>query len=487
MPLLSRPPKAAHAGPPPGPASGPPSGPILRLGKTAPPAHAVVTVPGSQIPLLRLELPPGLRGQAREQVARRQLADRTGLSPDSLGLRPFVMQAASGQKTAKSGRGPQSPRTQSPRKPRPGTQNAGTRRTETQSTETQNGGQNWTRVLVGDSQYLQELQAITCRAVLPDYLTLPTTAGLWTLALEQVTPAAAETETAHRPLLLARLGPEDGFSAQPAIALAMLRQQLEHSAPEPPRPQAPHQTPPPALPQAILWTGPPTSPVLTEVEALARAHDIALVHSPDAVSAFGLAPPQVLAHGELACDLRHNPMAARAQMAAAVLPWRWPLLAGCLAAALWAAGELVQISRLEAEITTQERRNQALVKRHFVPEGPVLDARRQVSRALSALRQNSAATKGQGAPLALTARLAEVVTAGGPGADLRPELLRYRSTEGLLLALRLKDFAAVDQLLADLRQAGLNSTLTDSRVNEAESGVRAEFVITGITPSEVQP
>ncbi len=457
MPLLSRPPKAAHAGPPPGPASGPTSGPILRLGKTAPPAHAVVTVPGSQIPLLHLELPPGLRGQAREQVARRQLADRTGLSPDSLGLRPFVLQAPSGQKTAKSSAG------------------------------TQNRGQHWAQVLVGDSQYLQELQAITCRAVLPDYLTLPTTAGLWTLALEQVTPAAAETETAHRPLLLARLGPEDGFSAQPAIALAMLRQQLEHSAPEPPRPQAPHQTPPPALPKAILWTGPPASPVLAEVEALARAHDIALVHSPDAVSAFGLAPPQVLAHGELACDLRHNPMAARAQMAAAVLPWRWPLLAGCLAAALWAAGELVQISRLEAEITTQERRNQALVKRHFVPEGPVLDARRQVSRALSALRQNSAATKGQGAPLALTARLAEVVTAGGPGADLRPELLRYRSTEGLLLALRLKDFAAVDQLLADLRQAGLNSTLTDSRVNEAESGVRAEFVITGITPSEVQP
>lgn len=452
MPLLSRPPKAAHAGPLPGPVSGPTSGPILRLGKTAPPAHAVVTVPGSQIPLLHLELPPGLRGQAREQVARRQLADRTGLSPDSLGLRPFVLQAPSGQKTAKSSAG------------------------------TQNRGQHWAQVLVGDSQYLQELQALSCRAVLPDYLTLPTTAGLWTLALEQVTPAGEETATAPRPLLLARLGPEDGFSAQPAIAMALLRQALEH-----PHSQETGLATPQAIPRAILWTGPAATPVLAEVEALARAHDIALIHSPDEVSALGLAPPQVLAHGELACDLRHNPMAARAQMAAAVLPWRWPLLAGCIAAALWAAGELVQISRLEAEITTQERRNQALVKRHFVPEGPVLDARRQVSRVLSALRQNSAATKGQGDPLALTARLAEVVTAGGSGADLRPELLRYRATEGLLLALRLKDFAAVDQLLADLRQAGLNSTLTDSRVNEAESGVRAEFVITGITPSEVQP
>jgi general secretion pathway protein L len=432
------------------------AGPILRLSKTAPPPGAVVTVPGSQIPLLRLDLPPGLRGQAREQVARRQLADRTGLSPDSLSLRPFLLQAPSGQKP----------------------------------TQKQVGKQ-WTQVLVGDTPYLQRLQALSCRAVLPDYLTLPTVAGLWTLALAQV-PAADPTAEHDSPsaqptspLLMARLGPEDGFSAQPALALAMLRQALA---------AAPAER---ARPQAILWIKAAKADdpaqgeiqaqiqgeILAEIEALARAHDIALIHSAKAATTLGLPLPRVFAHGELACDLRHNPMAARAQLARAVLPWRWPLLAGCLAAGLWAAGELVQLSRLEAALTTQRAQNQALAKTHFIPDGPVLDARLQISRALSARRKGSAAAQDQADPLDLAARLAEVVSA----ADLRAELLSYRTGEGLVLALRLKDFAAADQLDAALHQAGLRSTLTESRVDEAKSGVQAEFVITGLAPPAPQP
>jgi hypothetical protein len=243
----------------------------------------------------------------------------------------------------------------------------------------------------------------------------------------------------------------------------------------------------PERPQAILWTGPTETPVLTEIETLARTHDIALIHSFEAATALGLPRPQAFAHGELACDLRHNPMAARAQLSARVLPWRWPLLAGCLAATLWVAGERLQIFRLEAAIQTQETRNQALVKSHFVPDGPVLDARLQVSRALSSLRQGSGAASGQADPLELTARLAEVITRWASPAARRPELLSYRAPEGLLLALRLKDFAAADQLTAELRQAGLTTRLTDSRVTEAESGVRAEFVITGFAAAEPQP
>lgn len=457
MPLLSRTSTAAGPGASPSPISGPVSGPILRLSKAAPPPNAVITVPGSQIPLLRLDLPTGLRGQAREQVARRQLADRTGLSPNSLSLRPFLPQLPAGQKPAQK------------------------------HPVQRRANKHWSQVLVGDTPYLQRLQGLACRAVLPDYLTLPTVAGLWTLTLEQVPtadptaePKEPDSPPATSPLLMARLGPEDGFSAQPALALAMLRQALTAPAAERPRPQA------------ILWskTAKADAPaqseiltqVLTEVETLAQSHDIPLIHSPDAALALGLPLPQVFAHGELACDLRHNPMAARAQLARAVLPWRWPLLAGCLAAGLWAAGELVQLSRLETAITAQRAQNQALAKTHFIPDGPVLDARLQISRALSARRQASAAAQGQVDPLDLAARLAQVVSA----ADLRAERLSYRVGEGLVLALRLKDFAAADQLGAALRQAGLRSTLTESRVDEAKSGVQAEFVITGFAPAAQQ-
>lgn len=432
MPLAFR--KSAAAS---GQASPVTSLPILRLGQGGATEAAVLTVPGTEVPLLPLELPPGLRGQAREQVARRQLADRTGLAATSLELRPFLPERS------------------------------------------KRAGPAWTRVLAGDSQYLQGLQDLTCRAVLPDYLTLPTAAGLWCLKPDEIpaTPPGADAGegAVPHPLLIARLGPEDGFAARPPLALAMLRQALAAEHPDSPPPRA------------ILWLGACEGPLWGEVSALAQSHDIALIQRAEEAAALDLSPPQVLAHGELACDLRHNPLAARARLSASLRPWRWPLLAGCLAAGLWAAGEMLQLSRLEAAIQAQSSRNQALVKAHFVPEGPVLDARLQVSRALTQLRQASAGASAQTDPLALTARLSAVLTRGGAQAGLHPELLSYQAGEGLLLALRLQDFAAADQLLEDLRQAGLRSDLSDARVNEAESGVRAEFVITGFAAEAPAP
>lgn len=404
-------------------------------------AETVITVPGSQIPLLHLALPPGLRGQAREQVAKRQLADQTGLGQNSLSLRPFVPQQAD------------------PIRPRQ-----------------KRGFDSWTRVLAGDSDWLHSLQDLPGRAVLPDYLTLPTAAGIWSLTLEQIVapPVPPVPDSGPEsgpqsgplsglqsvPLLVARLGPGDGFSARPALGLAMLHQAL--------------QAPPGTAPQAILWLGSSEAPELAEITAAARAHDIAVIHSPAEAKALDLPPPERFAHGELACDLRHNPMAARARLATAVLPWRWPLLAACLAAGLWAAGQWVELTRISAEIAAQTARNQALVRAHFVPSGPILDARLQVSRALAELQRNSAAAGAHLDPLELTGRLAQGVTAAG----LRPDLLSYRAGEGLLLALRLPDFAAADQLAETLRAAGLSPSLTESRVDEARRGVYVEFVIT---------
>ncbi|MEP2716394.1 type II secretion system protein GspL [Pseudophaeobacter sp.] len=417
-------------------------GPVIPLGRDLAAPEAVVAVPGNQIPLLRLDLPPGLRGQAREQVAVRQLADRTGLSPDSLSLRPFVPAG-----TGSSGQ----------------------------------GHARWSRVLVADRQWLQGLESLTCRAVLPDYLTLPTAAGIWSLQLAQSTADPSSNpgpnpgshpdpspNSRPSPVMVARLGPEDGFSAQPAIALALLRQAL--AVPDPER----------SPPRAILWQGSAEARLLAEIKALAAAHDIALIEEPAAARALGLPQPESFAHSELDCDLRHNPMAARARLAATVLPWRWPLLAACLAAGLWATGQLVQLNQLQTAALAQEERNQALVRRHFVASGPVLDARLQVSRALAELRKNSGATEGKADPLHLAAPLAAVLSAAG----LQPDLLSYRSDAGLVLALRLSDFAEADQLAEALRAAGLTTALTDSRVSEAESSVQAEFLITGL---EAQP
>ncbi|MEP5151792.1 hypothetical protein, partial [Planktotalea sp.] len=86
-------------------------------------------IPGAAAPVLTLELPPALRGQAREQVARRQILDRFGLGEDDVDMWPFVL---------------------SP------TDNAGA----------------WTKVLIADSASVadwRERAGTQAKTVLPDY------------------------------------------------------------------------------------------------------------------------------------------------------------------------------------------------------------------------------------------------------------------------------------------------------------------------------
>ena len=362
----------------------------------------IVLVPGEEVPLFALDLPAGLRGLAREQVARRQLAGLLGAAAagDGLELRPFAPAAAKA-------------RSQTP------------------------GA--WTRVLAADAAWLAGLQALPGRAVLPDYLSLPAAEGVWTLA------AAPDSR------ILARLGPADGFAAAAPLGEAMLKRALETGP----------------APRALLLQAP-----LPALRALAQERDIPVADSPAAVAALGLPQPQLLGHGELACDLRRNPMAARAQLAARVLPWRWPALAAALAAVLWSAGQLIAISRLEAETQRLAAETGALVQQQFTGGAPVLDARLQVSRALAELR-GAAAGSGPD-PLDMAARTAEAAAASGG----QTERLGYRDGDGLTLVIRLPGFAAADALAAALGEAGLQAALTDSRTLSGAEGVRAEFAIT---------
>ncbi|SLN47041.1 GspL periplasmic domain protein [Roseovarius gaetbuli] len=135
------------------------------------PTHPFVAlVPGTAAPLVRLDLPEALKGQARDRVAARQLRDAYGGSDAGLDLRPARL--------------------------------AGTR-------------DGWSRVLVADIAERQDwARAVApagalCRAVLPDYLALPAAPDLWVI----------EACGDH---IRARLGPEDGFSGEADLALTLL-------------------------------------------------------------------------------------------------------------------------------------------------------------------------------------------------------------------------------------------------------------------------
>lgn len=362
-------------------------------------AHQIMLVPGSDVPALTLDLPKGLRGQNREQVARRQLRDQVGVGEEATEMRPF---------------------------------------------QTRTNGENWSRVLVADRTLVEawrDRAGVQCRAVLPDYLALPTVPALWSIA---TTPHGVAV----------RLGPEDGFGAPVDTALALLDRALQNADP---------------APKALLRIG----AAQRQLEALFEARSIPIITDVTQADALGLSTPQVLGHGEAQMDLRLDPQMARAVFAQRVLPWRWPLVLGVIAAGLWAASQLVVIDRIKTETIQIAANTTMLVQKHFVKTGPVLDARIQVSQALARLRTELADPVTRTDPMHLFNRAAKIVAS--QGAKTRAAV--YTGDETIALVLQVTDFAAAERLAAALSEADLEVTVIDTRVNEGASTVRTELQI----------
>ncbi len=347
------------------------------------------------VPLVALDLPAGLRGAAREQVARRQLPDRFGLPANEIQMRPFV---------------------------------------PTGHVDT------WSRALIADPRLLEQWKALQCGAVLPDYLALPCAPDIW--SVDQDDTGA----------ILGRLGPQDGFSALPQLALRMLEQAYVSSA-----------RPPRAL--YLLQD-------LPEVEAWARTHELPCTRKIGDLNSLKLSEPKTLAYGELSCDLRQDPQAARARLGGTLLPWRWPLLAGSLAALLFAAVQIVQTRQMQTETDAINVQIRQEVTQAFPTLGPVLDIRVQVARALAQQRA-SVSTESAMNPVELGRSVAHVAHANG----VEPELLSYLDGEGISLRVRLPDFAATEHLSDALQQSGLQAVLVDSRASTDALGVSAEYRI----------
>jgi len=361
----------------------------------------VLLVPGAEVPLLPVQLPAGVQGRAREQVAWRQLKDQVGVTPEGSEMRPF-----GGHKDGE-----------------------------------------WTRVLVVDALQMQgwrQQAGGDCRALLPDYLALPAAADLWVL------------ETSESGLRV-RLGLTDGFTAEPELAQRMLTGLL---AQKQALPQA-------VLPRAVLLLPGDDLPWLVD---MLRGADIPLLRQITAVEALGLSRPTVLAHGEMAADLRIDARAARARLRRQILPWRWPLLAAMLLAALWGSGQELEIRRMNQQTADLRREIEIVVRDHFVPSGPLLDVRAQVSRVLAARQTEVAAATGRVSPLLLLGQVADVLA----DSDVDPQQASYQHDSGLELELRMADFTAVDQLVGALEAAGIMVEVREARVSDqaGESGVR---------------
>jgi len=360
---------------------------------TAPPPRGrfVALVPGADAPLMQVDLPPGLRGTARETVARRQLTDRLGDAVADTELRPAPLAGAGGA---------------------------------------------WKAMLMvrrGDLARWREMLAPhgrAVRAILPDYLVLPAAEGVWTV----------RTQDGTDPSVQVRLGPGDGFSAEPAIAAVTLERALQQEGR--------------ARPRAVLRLG-PALPALDEAldAALAEHPGIARATAPEALPR-DMPRPQVLAHGELALDLAQPLRDPRREMEARLRGAVLPVVLLALAAAIWAAASVIEIRQLREETRIVQERNLALGREAFLPSGPLPDIRMQVARLIEERRAALRSGPDADPERALTrlkrasAILSETGTARLDGVVLQPD-------GRVMLELRLPDFSSLEDLAEALRAAGL--------------------------------
>ena len=303
---------------------------------------------------------------------------------------------------------------------------------------------NWNRAIVADPDSLKrwrEIAGAGGRAVLPDYLALPAADGIWVVS-------------GSDGMLQARLGPHDGFSATPAVATQLLRLALAEAE---------------TLPKALYAM----SALPASIEAMFSERDVPVASSEADLQALDLEPPRRLAHGELGCDLRLDPRAARNRLASRVLPWRWPLLAGLVALSLWSATQILAINSFREEAARVRAATLQVVRESFGPDGPILDIRTQVSRALAEARVAASGQEDSVAMLDLMGLMTDVLMSEGA----KPILLGYAADENIRAVLQVADFAAAETLAGALRDAGLDVRVVESRAEDGDEGVRTELEI----------
>lgn len=381
---------------------------LWRIGRDEAPQTSgdfVALVPGADAPLLTLSLPDALKGAAREGVAFRQLRDRLGAGAEALDLRPARLKGLE---------------------------------------------QRWSAVLAAERTAVAQWRAVAargkgrCRAILPDYLALPAAPGLWTLATEA---------GANVMMVQARLGPQDGFSAESPLARQLIVGALDRA-----RALG-------ALPVAVLRLGPP-EPALD-----AALRELPVVRSIDALPP-GLARPAIMAHGEGALDLGRDTVASAEALHARLAALRWPLALAFVGLLAWALAIEVQTRRDLALAAALDAATIDAIRRDFLPSGPLLDIPVQVTRELERRRGAAAVDRDGHAPLNLLHQ-ATVLVSAHP-AQLQSIVLQPAT--GIALDLSLDDFGALDLLLADMRAQGLAARTMRSSA-EPDSRVSATILI----------
>ncbi len=267
----------------------------------------------------------------------------------------------------------------------------------------------------------------------PEPLLLPWQHGEWSLLIE---PDVA----------IVRTGAFAGFSTEPELLPAMLQSMLGDSA---------------AGPQTVVIYGQDQQQDSSRVPDTLR--DRIQWRRGDLCAALLLHPSP-----PAGINLRQGDYAVRLPLARWAKQWR-------AAAAVVAVAFCVQLVATYAQLTGLERENEALRAgiehsyRRAYPKGALVDAQKQLSRQLGALR-GASQTSGF---VSLVSRVGEVISAH-PGTRIASINYNDRGDE-IRMNITARNFEAVDDIHTALNRAGLSATMESS--NAQGDQVRARMRI----------
>lgn len=337
-------------------------------------------VNGADAPLLALDLPAGLRGKARFDVALRQIQDQLGRASRGVEFVPYLVQDAKSI---------------------------------------------WSHAIVKPT--LSAFESLvgnpSCEAILPDFLALPAGRDIWTIEV-------GKTQTK------VRIGLTDGFTAEHDLAAALLT-----------------MTPNSVAPLAILRLGGKNN----EIDKVLRGSSVPICKTIDEVKAQGLPAPTVFQHGELAMDLRQTASVFAETVTQGLRGIMWPALAAVLALGVWSTSMWITLERAKTQTREVRQETHEIVRSTFVPNGPILDIRSQVSQAISQVREERQESDTD-APLGILRRTGVALE----NLNGTIETASFSAAEGLILRLALDDFAALDRAMTALTENGLSARIGSS-------------------------
>ena len=298
-----------------------------------------------------------------------------------------------------------------------------------------NGSKNWARVAVVDSGLATAWRHSFGRGAIgavPDFMALPAAEGLW--AIEVVDDK-----------LRARLGPDDGFAAEADIALVQLA-----------------DLPPP---KAILRLGDPHE----EIDAFLDGLNARKLSNPKGLKAAGF-PVLDWAKATGGLNLKNPPSAAQDRLGVAIKRWRLGVVAAILAAAAWVGNVVMQTRDVQSVLNRDKTLIESLVREHFLPSGPILDVRAQVSAVVDAAKTPDVVEVQTIPALDQFQIAAGILTRDGT----KVLVAAWRPETGLELELEAADFTTLDDVIAALQDTDFLVEQLDSRAQQS-GGVVAKL------------